>query len=317
MPERKRKRERLYDEPLPAIAVPGGTDATRHRDPDVCSKIEEAFVWRYTSHYEPARAAIEAGYQSSRAHIVANRLLAEPRVKRLKEEIEADRLRRSKFDGDVFFAKLALEADADVTELIETWIPPCRYCWGQNNEYQRTHAEFERDWDAHMRLPNTRAARQAITASFSYGEELVYGENKERLPFDQKGGPGYDPSQPPNPGCPNCHGLGEFDENGVRPFLRVKDSRHLSDAGRAIYAGGKQGPRGFEALLRDRDGARSLLANCLKSYLELRSTDTGVQSFSLRPVNAISDNTRRVTKVERIVVHPPRYDEDEDKPEFT
>lgn len=267
----RRRRVQLYDEPLPFAAT---VRSTTIRDTDGLSKMENLFCQRYTAHYEKNRAALEAGYPPARTHVIAHRLLQETRIKRRIVVIETDRLRRTKFDGDTFLARELLLATADVGELIETWIPPCRYCWGLNSEYQRTHAEFQEAWDEYMRLPEKRRRGIPAFADFGYGMVAVYDDTGGKLPFDQKGGDGYDPSQPPNPGCPNCRGRGhEHPERGSVPYIRIKDSRFLSDTGRALYAGIKVGPRGFEQLLHDQSAARARLMAMLGKFLDLRALD--------------------------------------------
>jgi len=209
----RRRRVLLYDEPLP---VPGRSmGAPRSRADDPLTKIELEFCFRWTATYQPSRAVIEAGYNPASALQTARRLLADPRIKRQVAVIEADRLKRLRFDGDRFLAREIMLAEADVTELQEAWIPPCRCCWGRNFEYQRTHAEFQDALDAWMRLPDVRTGRQLRTADFGYGDVLVYDYRNAKIPFDEKGGDGYDVAQPPNPACPNCFGRG-----GARVRLR-------------------------------------------------------------------------------------------------
>jgi len=50
------------------------------------------------------------------------------------------------------------------------------------------------------------------------------------MPFPEKGGPGYDPNQPPNPKCPECWGDGKS-----RPVIH--DTRELEDGEAMMYAG--------------------------------------------------------------------------------
>ncbi len=254
-------------------------------------KIEQNFCHHYAAHYDPARAAMEAGYRPERAHLIAGTLLRDRRVRQYIAALESDRLRRIKFDGDEFLARELLLATADVSELIETWIPPCRYCWGTNHEYQRTHAEFEEAFEAHQRLPERRLRG---VPNFS-GGVLVYDDGQRKLPFEERGGPGYDPGQPPNPACPNCRGRGMEDpERGTLPYIRVRDSRELTDIGRMLNAGVRYGKHGVEQLMHDQSGARNRLMSMLGKFLELRATQPaqpGVPAlgFGMGLVSGVAD----------------------------
>ena len=274
MSDSNRKRVFLHDDDLPNDPHPGAPRGDKVREPGGLSRIEQRFCHHYTStaRYDVNRAAMDAGYAPSRAFLMGRKLLEEPRIRQYIAAIESDRLRRMRFDGDEFLAREIVLAQADVTELVETWVPPCRYCWGQNNEYQRTHAEFQEAWDEWMRQPDRKAGQTARVIMLRAGDVVTYDNDGKKLPFDQKGGDGYDPEMPPNPGCPNCHGRGNEDpEQGTIPYMRIKDSRYLSPAGRILYAGLKHGPRGIEVLMQSQDAARTRLMGMIGRFLELRA----------------------------------------------
>ncbi|MDE2426247.1 MAG: terminase small subunit [Elusimicrobia bacterium] len=268
----KRQRVLLYDTDLPAEQLNAMT-ADRLRRDDELSKRELEFCFRWTSCYDPARAAISSGYSPSRAVFVTRQLLKDPRIKRQVAIIEADRLKRLRFDGDVFLAQELMLASADVTELQQVWVPPCRYCWGKNFEYQRTWAEFNEAFEAWQRLPDKRQRRQPAYASMGTGDAvLVYDEGGAKLPFDQRGGDGYDVEQPPNPACPNCRGRGlEVAGVGSCVHVKFKDTRDLSDAGKLLFGGVEPTARGTKLLLRSQDAARTRLMGMLGKFLELRA----------------------------------------------
>lgn len=269
---RRRSRVVLYDDLPEAVVEELNLPSHKLRDETGLSRIEQEFCFRWTSHYDAARAAIEAGYRPFKAHLIARRLLTEPRIKRQVAVIESDRLRRLRFDGDEYLAREIQLATASATELVELWIPPCRYCWGRNYEYQRTHAEFQEAWDDWMRLPDQRSRRGGnIAIDLGYGQVLVYDEAGGKIPFDQKGGDGYDVSQPPNPACPNCHGRGLENVSGSLPYIKLKDTRELSDVGKMLYAGVKKGARGIEQLTHNQDAARTRLTGLIGRFLELRA----------------------------------------------
>ena len=230
------------------------------------------FCLQYTSCYRPERAAREAGWPAVRAPFVAKSLMDDPRIIRQIRIIEAERLRAFKFKGDEFFARIVRLATANAAEeLFETWIPPCRYCWGINNEYQRTYAEFEEAFEEWNRLPDARGRRSVPMADFGYGPVLVYGGEGEKLPFDEKGGSGYDLAKPPNPICPNCQGRGLESETGPVMYIRPKPLAELSDVGRSLVSGYEQTTRGLKVLARSQDAAQDQILRMLTRWLEFRA----------------------------------------------
>ncbi len=275
MEPKRYSRVRLYDSVVPRTTGQSG-EYTRNPDGELL-KIEREFCARWTTHYDRRGrgcAAREAGYNPSRAHLITRQLLEDPRIQRQIAVIEADRLKRLRFDGDEFLAREMMLATASAAELVELWIPPCRHCWGRNNEYQRTHSEFQSALEEWMRLPDKRRSKyQPVSRVRLYDTAvLAYDNDSNKLPFDEMGGDGYDPSQPPNPACPNCYGRGlEDPERGTLPYIKLKDTRELSDAGKILYAGVKQGPRGIEQLLHSQDAARTRLMNMIGKFLELRA----------------------------------------------
>jgi phage terminase small subunit len=206
------------------------------------SKLKQEFVYRYTTYYNPTRAAIDAGYPPARAHITARNLLQEQEVIDAIAELEMNRRKRLDIDGDQILKQLALIATADLNEVLEVRIPPCRYCYGKNNLYQRTFAEMERALELYNR---------GYTA---LSDETVRRRRNGDSLFDEQGGAGYDPDLPPNPDCPECRGRGQ------EPVVHYKDSRFLSPAGRALLAGVKSTRNGFEVTTHSQLAALSMFA---------------------------------------------------------
>jgi phage terminase small subunit len=264
------RRVKLYDTELPKVTRSDWVRLDGRKQPGELSKIEDRFCRLYTTHYEPTRAAIEAGYRPASAHITSRRLLSEPLVKKRIAAIETDRIRRMRFDGDVFLAREMILAQADVTELIEAWIPPCRYCWGINNEYQRTFAEFQEDFNRWLELPDER--KSLSSGNKGNTDTLTYDRSGRKIPFNPKGGEGYDPGQPPNPACPNCRGRGNEDpERGTIPYIKLKDTRYLTEVGKILYGGVDSTSKGFKYLIQNQDAARHRLMGMLGKFLELRA----------------------------------------------
>jgi len=213
--------------------------------------MEWNFIHYYTAHYDQTRAAREAGYPAGRAHIYSRQILEKPEIRQAIANLEANRLKRLRVDGDYLLNRILQIALADPNELVQVRIPPCRYCYGKGHQYQRTHAEFERAYELF-----NRGYIQTPT-----GE--VRRLRKGDPPFDEGGGSDYDNDLPPNPECPQCHGRGEAN----RPIIHFKDSRYLTPDGRALYAGAKVNKDGFELVMRNQDAAWSFLARFAESWL--------------------------------------------------
>jgi hypothetical protein len=202
LPPKKRKRVPL-DRSLPFPNAGRVRRAGSHANEWGLTEIEERFlrIWslRYSS---PAKCAIEAGYPAVMSGKIANHLLALPHVQRRLAIIEHELSQEAQIDRAEIFKEVLNRhlriVRAHATEQVH--IPPCRYCWGKNNQYQRTYAEFEEQFNAHVLKKTT----------------------KNSVPFDEKGGSGYDEALPPNHDCPNCHG------RGGKPIVVVQDSRFFT-----------------------------------------------------------------------------------------
>lgn len=217
---RRVKLDQVFD-PSILVPPPGQTNNQAHhvkrRDyltdtPKEMSKIEERFVHNYCAHYDPARAAIEAGYRPSRGYAIAIDLLKEPRIQHAVRVIEHERVARITYDGDMAARMNWLRAyHPRLPTVFNSYIPCCRHCHGTNFEYQRTHAEFEADWDEYCKDPKKKA----------------------KGPFDQKGGSNFDETLTPNPSCPNCNGKGLPQQQRII----LKDLNHLSPEAHALISG--------------------------------------------------------------------------------
>jgi len=148
---------------------------------------------------------------------------------------------------------------------VQVWIPPCRYCYGINHEYQRTHEEFESDLEQHLK------------------------RHKKILPkpiFDPKGGSDYDDSLPPNPQCPNCKGNGDTD----KPVVKFKDTRLFSPEERELFNGAKLTRCGIEMFWKEQTQARAFLAD-----LALRMAEYH------KPEDPIDINAMSVTQLRQLL----------------
>lgn len=224
----------------------------------------------------PEAAARYAGVIPTRAMGRAYAWLRDPVVRRRRAHLEAEALRRMSLDVDLMMRQLVVRATTPATEAIgDLIVPPCRHCHGINHEYQRTHGEME-------------------TALDKYESSNA---GKHRLPFDPKGGDGYDYLAPPNPDCPNCHGQGDF----RHPVHVPVDTRVMSAEGRMLLAGLEVGPDRHKITARNQDTATLQLLGVLKDVMELRREEGGRDAFDLRPAGGAAAKLR---EIRRIIVRP-------------
>lgn len=128
--------------------------------------------------------------------------------------------------------EIALIAFADPRELVETKVGCCRHCWGIDFKRQRTQVQRDADFE--------RWRKKA----------------KEGEEFDEEGGTGFNPHRPPNPECIECCGDGQSRDV-------IKDTRYLSPAAAALYAGVRRTKDGFQVLTQDKGAALDRLARHL------------------------------------------------------
>jgi phage terminase small subunit len=168
--------------------------------------VDQGFV-------EPVKAPQQSGYK----------ILQNPRV-RVEVEKQRERvLGISELNVEMVVKDIRRVLNADPKEMTEHHKDCCRYCHGEDHDYQFTKAEMKKAKRAH---------------------EMISHE-----PFDECGGVGFDPRQPPVDDCPECHG------RGVMTII-AHDTRTMSEAASALYMGVKPGKHGTEILTRSKDQAR-------------------------------------------------------------
>lgn len=209
------------------------------------------FVAEYLVDHNATQAAIRAGYSPRSAYAQGSRLLKDDEVQaeiaKGREKLAAT-LEMTTVDIARHLANIII---ADPNELIEYRRVCCRYCWGEGFLYQRTPQE--------MRV--ARAKHEQRAANPKHGE--VIGE------FDVQGGDGYNANLGPNPECPECHGHGS-----EQPF--PKDTRNMSEAARALYAGVKITRDGIEIKMHSKERALEMYGRHLgmfKDKLEVGMTE--------------------------------------------
>lgn len=199
----------------------------------------QRFVDEYLIDLNATQAALRAGYSQQTAYSIGHELLKKPEIASEITKRQADRLQRIEIDQDKIVRELLNIAHADANELVEYRRTCCRFCWGEGFQYQRTANEMESDlaeYDREVDLNNARPADQ----------------RKKLRPFNERGGIGYDMRKEPHEDCAECFGQGVGN-------TFVKDTRYLSPAARALYAGVKQTKDGLEIKMHDKQGFIQLL----------------------------------------------------------
>jgi phage terminase small subunit len=207
---------------------------------------EARFVDLYLLTFNAGRAYIEAGYtakSAATARACASRLLTNANVRTYLAQRTEAMFQNLAEQQSALMRALTFTAYADPRELVEHVRGACRYCWGKFNRWQYTAGE----WDGKMAEyveKQERAAEKELSAPAEP---------------DPKGGTGYNLNADPNADCPECGG------DGLGRTV-VKDTRHLSPAALALYAGVKEGRDGVEVKMADQMQAREMLAKIVKVY---------------------------------------------------
>lgn len=206
---------------------------------DGLTAIELAFIDSYVVNHNGGKAAVDAGYAVSSSRVRAHEIMKRPQV---IAEL-ARRAAKSEQVSGVTAARVLQESfnilTANVNDLVEFRRNCCRHCYGIDNGYQRTTAEYN-------------AAFREHAMAVKKNERKRKDDREDIGEFDQKGGIGFDARKPPNPECQVCFGDGIGE-----PFY--KDTRSLSPAALSLYAGVKVTKDGAQMLLLDKSAAMERL----------------------------------------------------------
>jgi hypothetical protein len=179
------------------------------------------------------RAAMQEGWT----------LLRHPEVVAEIAKVRAELEQAITYDVATMLRREAEIAFADPRELVEFVVECCRYCHGVDHRYQRTASELEQARREHaLRVAEAKPQKRAALGD-----------------FDPEGGIGWDPRKAPHENCPECHG------RGVGRTI-VHDTRNLSPAAQALYAGVKQTKDGLQVLMQDQAVARDRLERHLGAF---------------------------------------------------
>ena len=217
--------------PAKTIKIDSNTD---NADKGLTPK-QQRFVDEYMVDLNATQAAIRAGYSRHTANEQGCQLLAKLNIQAAISIARKAQQERTGITADRVLTEIALVAFADARELVEVRKGCCRHCWGEGFKRQRTVGEM----NAAM--------------------EQWRKDGKDPADFDQEGGIGYNPHRPPHPDCPDCVGEG---------YARtvIKDTRNLTPAAVALYAGAKETKYGIEVLSHSKMAAVEMLNKHLGVY---------------------------------------------------
>ena len=233
---------------------------------------QQRFVDEYMVDLNATQAAIRAGYSAHTANEQGARLLANVSVGLAVTHARSAQQERTQITADKWLVEVAHVAMADHRELVAVKTGCCRCCYGENNKYQRTIGEMNRDREA-------------------WSEK-----GKNPAEFDEAGGIGFNPLLAPAEDCPACGGDGQ-----ARAVL--KDTRYLSPMGVALYAGAKQTQYGIEVKMHSKMDALEKLAKHLGVYEKDNAQKTDPLAALLQRI--ASSNGNGFTPV---AVDPERQD---------
>lgn len=218
-------------------------DMQKGAGPSGLKPKQQAFVDEYLVDLNATQAAIRAGYSERTANEQGARLLANVSVQAAIRERMRDREERTEITQDKVLKRWWDIATADPNELVQYRRVPCRYCYGEANEYQwKTRREFE------------KACEEAV-------------EKQKPIPSDV-GGYGYRTDREPNPACPECSGEGV-------DHMHATDTRKLQGSALILFDGVKQTKDGLEIKTQDRAKALENVAKHLGMFKQ--DVNLGVQ----------------------------------------
>lgn len=212
---------------------------------------QQRFIDEYMIDLNGTQAAIRAGYSQHTANEQASGLLAKVSIRTEVDRRIAARAAEKKLTADLVVDQLHGMITADANELVELRRVCCHHCYGIDYQYQYTASEREKRLQEFSLL----------------GERDADGNLSET--FDERGGVGYDRRKDPNPDCPECFG------EGVEVVF-AKDTRKLSPAARALYAGVKTTEKGLEIKMHSKEAAIKLAAQHLGMISDSKSVNVNV-----------------------------------------
>jgi phage terminase small subunit len=199
---------------------------------------QQRFVDEYLKDLNATQAAIRAGYSKATARFIGAENLTKPNIQSIIAKHIDARGQKASITQTMVLERLWMIATANPNELIEYRRGCCRYCFGVGHQYQ-----------------------------WKDDEELLEAVSNSVDPdtVTDEGGYGFDPTIKPHPKCSSCHGEG-FGS------VHAHDSRTVSPAALALYAGVKQTKEGFEIKMHDQLAALDKVAKHLGMFSDKSSS---------------------------------------------
>lgn len=206
-----------------------------------------AFCREYAVDLNATQAAIRAGYSKRTAGAQGTALLQNQEIQLECNKYISQKAKDAGLNAAKVIEELWNMATTDANELTEYRRHCCRYCYGENHDYQRTPKERREAWAL-------------------YQNAVANHKGKGPIPeFDERGGLGYNPHRPPVEDCPECFGQGVGE-------VFIKDTRKVSKAAKSLFAGVKQTKEGVEIKTHSKEKSLELLGRHLqlfKDHLQL------------------------------------------------
>jgi len=193
----------------------------------------QLFALEYIVDFNGKEAAIRAGYKPNYAGQQANRMLNDERILVAINEAIVERKKRLFITQDQVVTMWWQIANADPNELTQLRRFNCRYCWGDDHEYQWTPKQYE---------------RACLDAQ----------KDDQPEPYNLGGG-FYDRKRPPHPDCPECSGDGTED-------VYFADTTKLSPQAKLLYQGVEQTKFGVKINMADQMKALDNVARHLGMF---------------------------------------------------
>lgn len=221
------------------------------------------FVEEYLIDLNATQAALRSGYSPHTAKQIGTENLAKPVIQAAIAEGRKLQQQRTEITADRVVREAWNIVTADARELVQIKVGCCRHCYGDGHKFQRTQSEFDYDFDKWM-------------------EQKKSGKTEDD--FDEAGGIGFDPLKPADPECPECCGDG-------RSRIVPSDTRHISAAAAALYAGAKQTKDGIEIKIHDKLAAMDKLFRHLGLYKEDNDQKTDPLTSLLAAITSGNSST--------------------------
>lgn len=239
------------------------------------SPEQEIFVREYMIDWNATKAAIRSGLGQNRPGQRGWELLQIPAVRNRIHELAEARAKRLGIQADDLTRMWAGMLEADVNEFVSLEVTCCRYCYGKNHEFQHS------PW-------TLKIAKESYEKRRLQQVRLGMDDPGPFPPYEDEW---YDPTKPPNPECPNCHGRGEIQRV-------LKDTRQLSPAARALFMGVEQFQGDLNVKLVNKEKIHEWLAKAVGVWKEKEKeieTKSAIPEMLDAAFNRVMEESRRRT----------------------